>query len=171
LAAACALRKIGLNLSKVLNTMKTIINNRKMEYAANLEVEKDFLLDYALLHGRGMQNQLGHVVNYLYGNLPFVDMFNHARNLPNSKENLIKYTDKNLKGLVAKIAEKDVNIIREYLLAVGAYLTGQSFKPVREAAIELISSKPIPDTIIAPPDSLFYKGPPGRTLANMREEV
>jgi len=140
-----------------------------MESGNKSELERRFLVDYVRFYDK-LKEHLGHVIEYLHGSLPFTAVLNHARNLPNRNENSERYN--NIEELVMKLTDKEVPIITKYILTAAAYLTnGTKFESVDKMADEIIDLKPIPDTIIAPPDSLFYKGPPGRTLANMREEV
>ena len=58
------------------------------------------------------------------------------------------------------------------MLALANYADGRVlFDSVDSLADELIKLKPIPASARLKPDSEFYKGESGRTLADMREQI
>ena len=116
---------------------------------SNKDDERAALVGLVTLQREGVREHLGYVVEYLHDNLPFIDMLRHAKNLSVTNRTPREYVDPN--ELVAKLTEQDLPIVKNYILALNAYLTGMPFESVMKAARELSFSKPMPDTIYAPP--------------------
>gem|GEM_PF-3975108 len=141
-----------------------------MAYSGDTEADRQSLVDYARLHGKAMQEHLGYVVDFLHGDTRFKAVLKHAKDLPHRNGHPCRYQDS--EKLVARLSGAEATKVRKYLLTVGSYLTnGTKFESVDAAADALIDLKPIPESIYAPEDSLFYAGEPGKTLADMREQV
>ncbi|MCK4670567.1 MAG: hypothetical protein KAT43_05170 [Nanoarchaeota archaeon] len=127
---------------------------------------RKFLVDYLRLHGEAMKEHLGYVVDFLHGNLPFMEMLNHAKGLPEFSGGLRRYPDHI--AAIRRLTNPEILVIREYLIALEAYLSKAPFDPVDALADKIIDLTPIPESAKIPKDSKFYKGEPGTTLADMR---
>lgn len=154
--------------------MSAYILNRKMElkegYSANTEQERKSLIDYIRSQSLSVAEHLDYVMNYLHSKLPFVNLKSHAKNLPTLND---QRKNHNIRKLVYGLNETELPVVKDYFTkTIAAYLEGkQKFETVDKALDDIIDLKPIPDTARIPPDSEFFKGRPGRTLADMREEV
>jgi hypothetical protein len=127
--------------------MKSTIIQGKMNELSNQDGERDSLIDYVRYRGSGLAENLSYVVGMLHSDIRlFKRMIDHARNLPNSHSN----NQYNIENLVGQLNDRELPVVKGYLFVLGAYLTGQPFKPVDEAANKLLNLIPIPDTIIAP---------------------
>ena len=134
--------------------------------------EKKLLLDI-VRDSEKLQDHLGYVVDYLCNNIPFLEMLHHAKALPGSNESPQRYPDfKNSVERLEKFEDRAANkfsVVREYVAAIAKYLEQRgAFETVDKLARKIIRLKPIPEGAKLTKDSEFYKGPKGRTLADMR---
>lgn len=122
---------------------------QRESYPVDIEQERRTLVDYVTSQGDGLAEHLGKVVDYLHHDLTYLRMLEHAKNLINpTKES----SDYDIKSAVSELTEKELGIVKNYLLKVTAYISNDvEFEAVKKAARELSYSKPMPDTIYAPP--------------------
>jgi hypothetical protein len=152
-----------IKLAKHLNKMETI--TRCMYRPAKTVLERQILTDYIRKADSAIIDNLGYVVRVLHEDITFFrKMMDHAEGSRISKDTGKR---RNIEGLVAKISDKELPAVKEYIFALSAYLRGAPFGPVDAAADKILKLIPIPDTIAAEPSSLFYT----TNLARMREEV
>jgi hypothetical protein len=145
-----------------------------MKDLRDLESEKQSLLDYVRScsdkYGSGFAEQLRYVERFLRENVssvrPMLDDAEELRIISSSTDGQV-----NIERIVSGLSSAELPRVGEYMHAIEGYIEGKPFDIVYEAFGGLSRLKPIPDTTRIPKDSLFHKGPPGRTLANMREEV
>ena len=147
--------------------MNATILCKKMEpeegYSARLEDKRRSLADYISSQTPAISEHLGIVVKYLHGNLPFVELKDHAKNLPNVGN---KRETVNVRKLVSELNESELPIVEDYFTKyIAAYINGEGFDIVDKILDNIIDLKPIPDTIYAPPGSF------PEDLARAREEV
>ncbi len=132
------------------------------------EKGRKFLVDYLAPHEK-LQAHLGYVVAYLNNEISFMHMLRHARGLPSSNSSSRECKD--YEDLVGRLRDREVEAVKLYMISLGAYLTGGPSDAVTTKARKLIRTKPMPESLKIPKDSIFYKGEPGTTLADMRRIV
>jgi hypothetical protein len=131
--------------------------------------EKKYLLDI-VRNSRNLQDHLGYVTDYLRDKISFLEMYHHAKALPNDNGSLQRYPD--YRNSIENLVTKEVPVVREYIAAVAEYIEHRvSFETVDRLAGNVIDLKIDPKISQIPEDSLFYKGDKGCTLAEMREIV
>lgn len=138
---------------------------------AGLESERRELADYVTLQDDGFVEHLDYVVGFLHRNSDYMAMLKHAESLKTSQAQDYKG---NALDIAAKLDEKELPTVREYMEILAQYVKGEvDLHSVKVNARKLIRLIPIPDTIYAPPNSEFYKpfGPNGETLADAMEIV
>lgn len=141
-----------------------------MVYSEKLDSDRRFLIDYLSFRKSELQEHVGYVRAYLRTELPFLEMLEHAKQLHCANGNPRKYPD--LVGVVKDFSRAEITVVKRYMLALANYADGRAlFDSVDSLADELIKLKPIPASAKLEPDSEFYKGEPGRTLADMRKQV
>ena len=153
--------------------MNTIVYVRMEEQKScnlpDLSTGRENLVHFISSQGAGFVKHLDYVVGFLHRDFDYKGMLEHAESLKTSQA-------QNYKGdafdITAKLDEKELPVVREYMEMLAQYARGEAdFHSVKVNARKLIRLIPIPDTARIPPDSYFFKGKPGTTLADMREEV
>lgn len=143
--------------------------HQKQHSSMGVGDERESLADYISLNNN-IAEHLEYVVNYMCNRISFKKMLEHAKKLHGSTPKRC-YEDKNVAAMLAQLKDNELSVIKNYMLALKSYLSGQGFEAVDSAADKLIGCKEIPSTLYAPPNSKFYRGKPGQTLADAREIV
>jgi hypothetical protein len=96
----------------------------------------------------GFGRNLEFVVKFLHEDINyFKKMLNHAKSLNRFADD---GTESNLQALVDKLSPSELPIVANYLSSLAAYVTGQQFEPVYEAATELLRSLKLADKYRVP---------------------
>lgn len=150
--------------------MNAYISLRKMEpKAQNLEDKRESLVDYIVSQEPKVVEHLEYIVRYLRGEIPFVELREHAMKLPSLEIRGIS----NVGEIAHRLDGTELPVVEDYFKRiVSPYLKGESgFEYVDKALDGIIDLKPMPDPERTRPDPYFFKGRPGRRLADAIEEV
>jgi hypothetical protein len=79
----------------------------------------------------------------------FGALVEHSKLLPNKENKNEKY---NVDELIGRLKEKEIPLVKKYLVSLAAYFGGGPFEPVYESAGDLLKSLNL---------SRFMKAPPG----------
>ena len=145
------------------------MNKIYMAYSKEIDRRRLSLADYALNSSAAIVEHLSYVEQFLHGKFNLSDLLKHAEILNNGYS---PQKDYNLCEIVSKFKPAELYDISQYIRKVFEYSakTGD-FEQVKRFAGLLLKFKPLPESSIVPPDSPFYEGRPGRTLADARREV
>lgn len=119
----------------------------EMEHSTSMDRERRSLADYvkfcAIKYSEGVAEHIDYVVRFLHDDITlFKDMINHAKSLQGT--NSIPSKQYDVEKLVEELTEKEIPVVKDYMFALGAYLSGgTSFKQVDEAANRLLNLIPI----------------------------
>lgn len=135
----------------------------------NHEDKMGSFVDYIVSQEPKVAEHLGYIVRYLRGEIPFVELKDHAMKLP-SLEVQRTY---NVAEIAYRFEGAELPVVEDYFKKViTPYLKGEKDSEYVDKALDdIIDLKPMPDPERARPDPYFFKGRPGRRLADMVEEV
>ena len=151
--------------------MEAYISYREMEEKNQpyMGIETKELADFVTSQGTGFVEHLDYVVGFSHRDSNYMAMLKHAESLKTSHA---QDYEGNALDIAAKLDEKELPVVREYMEMLAQYAKGEAdFHSVKVNARKLIKLIPIPDTARIPSNSYFFKGELGTRLADMREEV